>query len=66
MATYLATVDIGDWIIKTGTTPGGTPSTVAVDPVLLAGQPDAVDFFYDTTAEVTDLSLFNGEVTARP
>jgi len=55
MATYLATVDIGNWIIKTGTTPGGTPSTVAVDPVLLVGQPAAVDFFYDTTAEVTDL-----------
>jgi aminopeptidase N len=55
MATYLATVDIGDWIIKSGRTPGGTPSTVAVDPVLLAGQPTAVDFFYDTTAEVTDL-----------
>jgi aminopeptidase N len=55
MATYLATVDIGNWIIKTGTTPGGIPSTVAVDPVLLTGQPTAVDFFYDTTAEITDL-----------
>jgi aminopeptidase N len=55
MATYLATVDIGDWEIKTGITPGGVPSTVAVDPVLLADQPNAVDFFYDTTAEVTDL-----------
>jgi len=55
MATYLATVDIGVWVIKTGTTPGGTPSTVAVDPALLTGQPNAVDFFYDTTAEVTDL-----------
>ena len=55
MATYLATVDIGDWVMKTGTTPGGTPSTVAVDPELLKTQPNAVDFFYDTTAEVTDL-----------
>ena len=55
MATYLATVDIGDWVMKTGTTPGGTPSTVAVDPELLKSQPNAVDFFYDTTAEVTDL-----------
>jgi aminopeptidase N len=55
MATYLATVDIGNWVIKNGVTPGGVPSTVAVDPTLLAGQPNAVDFFYDTTAEVTDL-----------
>jgi aminopeptidase N len=55
MATYLATVDIGNWVIRNGVTPGGVPSTVAVDPTLLIGQPNAVDFFYDTTAEVTDL-----------
>jgi aminopeptidase N len=58
MATYLATVDIGNWIIRTGLTPGGIPETVAVDPTL---KPDpvtgttALDFFYDTTAEATDL-----------
>jgi aminopeptidase N len=55
MATYLATVDIGAWIIKSGTTPGGIPETVAVDPTIVAGNPQAVDFFYDTTAEATDL-----------
>ena len=55
MATYLATADIGYWILKTGTTPRGIPVTVAVDPVLLKTQPNAVDFFYDTTVEATDL-----------
>jgi len=55
MAAYLATADIGDWILKTGTTPRGIPVTVAVDPVLLQDQPNAVDFFYDTTVEATDL-----------
>ena len=55
MATYLATIDIGNWIIKTGTTPGGIPETVAVDPTIIAGNPGAVDFFYDTSAEATDL-----------
>ena len=55
MATYLATADIGYWILKTGTTPRGIPVTVAVDPVLLQTQPNAVDFFYDTTVEATDL-----------
>ena len=54
MATYLATVDTGDWLFKTGTTPAGVPETVAVDPVLLNGQPNAVDFFFDTSAQATD------------
>ena len=54
MATYLATVDTGDWIFKNGRTPGGVPETVAVDPVLLQQQPNAVDFFYDTSAQATD------------
>jgi aminopeptidase N len=54
MATYLATVDTGDWVFKTGTTPGGVPETVAVDPFLLQSQPNAVDFFYDTSAQATD------------
>jgi aminopeptidase N len=55
MATYLATADIGNWVLKTGRTPGGIPETVAVDPTIIATRPDAVDFFYDTTAEATDL-----------
>jgi aminopeptidase N len=59
MATYLATVDIGNWVLKTGTTPGGIPETVAVDPTIIASRPDAVDFFYNTTAEATDLWVKN-------
>jgi aminopeptidase N len=55
MATYLVTACIGNWVIKTGTTPGGIPETVAVDPTIIASRPDAVDFFYNTTAEATDL-----------
>ncbi len=56
MATYLATVDIGNWIFRTGQTPAGIPETVAADPTLppVNGKA-AVDFFYDTTAEATDL-----------
>lgn len=55
MASYLSTIDIGKWQIRQSRTPLGTPNYVAVDPVLLADQPDAVDFFSDTTAETTDL-----------
>ncbi|MEU8341434.1 M1 family metallopeptidase [Spirillospora sp. NPDC048832] len=55
MASYLTTIDIGKWVVKQGRTPGGVPSYTAVDPVLLKDQPDAVDFFHGTTAEVTDL-----------
>jgi aminopeptidase N len=55
MANYLATADIGKWVIKTGTTPGGIPETVAVDPEILAANPTAVDYYFDTTAEATDL-----------
>ena len=33
------TADIGDWIIKTGTTPRGIPVTVAVDPVAAPDRP---------------------------
>jgi aminopeptidase N len=54
MATYLATVDTGNWVFKSGTTPGGVPETVAVDPTLIQSQPNAVDFFYDTSAQATD------------
>jgi aminopeptidase N len=59
MASYLATADIGNWVLKTGTTPGGIPETVAVDPTIVAANPTAVDFFYDTTAEATDLWVKN-------
>jgi aminopeptidase N len=55
MANYLATVDIGNWLIDESRTPGGIKNFVAVDPVLLTAQPTAVEFFRDTTAEVTDL-----------
>ncbi|MFI6519281.1 M1 family metallopeptidase [Spirillospora sp. NPDC050679] len=55
MATYLTTMDIGKWKIKTGRTPLGTPNYTAVDPTLTEAQPDAVDFFFNTTNEATDL-----------
>jgi aminopeptidase N len=54
MATYLTTVDTGQWVIKNGRTPGGVPETVAVDPTLVAQNADAVDFFFDTSAEAVD------------
>jgi aminopeptidase N len=55
MSNYLATADIGQWIFKNGTTPGGIAETVALDPTLLTTNPSAMDFFFDTTAEATDL-----------
>ena len=55
MSNYLATADIGHWQFKNGTTPGGIPETVAIDPTLHDSKPNAMDFFYDTTAEATDL-----------
>jgi len=58
MATYLATADIGQWQFKNGKTPGGIPETVAVDPKLVGrdpNHPDPMAFFWDTTAEATDL-----------
>ncbi|MGI5201909.1 M1 family metallopeptidase [Spirillospora sp. CA-108201] len=55
MASYLTTIDIGRWDVRRGRTPRGVPNYTAVDPELLASQPDAVSFFYDTTSEVTDL-----------
>jgi len=55
MSNYLATAGIGQWQFKNGTTPGGIPETVAIDPALLQSNPLAMDFFYDTTAEATDL-----------
>ncbi|WP_196807162.1 M1 family metallopeptidase [Candidatus Solirubrobacter pratensis] len=60
MASYLATADIGHWLVKQGRTPGGIPEYVAVDPVLPDVTVDgvtksALDFFYDSTAEAGDL-----------
>ena len=56
MANYLVTADVGNWALRTGRTPNGIPETVAADPTLppVNGE-SAVDFFYDTTAEATDL-----------
>ena len=55
MSNYLATAGIGQFEFKTGTTPGGIPQIVGLDPTLRADNPEAMDFFYDTTAEATDL-----------
>jgi aminopeptidase N len=55
MSNYLATADVGQWEFKSGKTPGGIPETVGLDPTLSASNPAAMDFFYDTTAEATDL-----------
>jgi aminopeptidase N len=51
MASYLATATIGKFDVKTGTTPGGTPIYVAIDPVLANG--NNVDV-YGVTAAATD------------
>ncbi|OIJ67940.1 M1 family metallopeptidase [Streptomyces mangrovisoli] len=51
MATYLATATIGTFDVKTGTTPGGTPIYVAIDPTL--ANSNAVDV-YAVTAAATD------------
>ena len=58
MATYLATADIGQWQFKDGKTPGGIRETVALDPKLIGrdpNHPDPMAFFWDTTAQATDL-----------
>ncbi|MEU4875644.1 M1 family metallopeptidase [Streptomyces sp. NPDC021608] len=51
MATYLATATIGRFDVRTGTTPGGTPIYVAIDPVL--ANSNSVDV-YGVTAAATD------------
>ena len=52
MATYLATVDIGKWKFRDGTTPGGIPETMAVDPALEAqAQTGRV---FERSGDVTD------------
>jgi aminopeptidase N len=52
MATYLATIDIGDWVFRTGTTPDGIPETMAVDPAL-ADEAAAAQIF-ELSGEITD------------
>ncbi|MEU6026307.1 M1 family metallopeptidase [Streptomyces tauricus] len=51
MATYLATATIGKFDVRQGTTPGGIPIYVAIDPVL--ENSNNVDV-YGLTAEATD------------
>jgi len=51
MATCLATASIGKFDVRTGTTPGGTPIYVAIDPVL--ANSNSVDV-YAVTAAATD------------
>ncbi|MFI7504937.1 M1 family metallopeptidase [Streptomyces sp. NPDC049687] len=51
MASYLATATIGKFDVRTGTTPGGTPIYVAIDPVL--ANANNVDV-YGVTAAATD------------
>jgi aminopeptidase N len=58
MASYLATADIGTWQFQTGRTPAGVKEVVGVDPKLTGRSPnipDPMKFFWDTTAEATDL-----------
>ncbi|MFI0450975.1 M1 family metallopeptidase [Actinomadura sp. 6N118] len=51
MATYLATVTVGRFGVKTGKTPGGIPIITAVDPSVSAVP---LDTFHAKNAEVTD------------
>ncbi|MGI8330638.1 M1 family metallopeptidase [Actinomadura scrupuli] len=51
MATYLATIDIGNFLVKSGRTSGGVPIIVAVDPSI--GTVNVEDV-YAKTAEITD------------
>jgi aminopeptidase N len=52
MATYLATIDIGNWTFVRGTTPGGIPNFTAYDPDLKSEV--AAEKVIDTTNAVTD------------
>jgi aminopeptidase N len=52
MATYLATIDIGAWDFRNGTTPGGIPETVAVDPALAAEA--RTGRVFEQSGEITD------------
>ncbi len=52
MATYLATIDIGNWTFQRGHSPKGIPELMAYDPALAAGV-DRRNVF-DLTGRVTD------------
>jgi aminopeptidase N len=55
MATYLATIDSGHWLIRHGHTQGGVPVTVAVDPRVAPGRTRrTARFFLRTTRRVVD------------
>jgi aminopeptidase N len=55
MATYLATVDTGRWLIRHGRTKGGVPVTVAVDPKIAPHRARrTARFFLRTTARTVD------------
>ncbi|MEO5874793.1 MAG: M1 family metallopeptidase, partial [Streptosporangiaceae bacterium] len=51
MASYLATIDIGKWKVKSGRTPGGIRNYIAVDPKLRAG---SLSYVTKATARATD------------
>ncbi|MFC4587280.1 M1 family metallopeptidase [Sphaerisporangium corydalis] len=50
MATYLATITLGKFQVKTGESPGGIPVYAATDPAFRHD----LDFLYTTSATVTD------------
>lgn len=50
MATYLSTIDIGNWDVERGHTPAGIPETVATDPSLTEESGDV----FERTAAITD------------
>lgn len=52
MATYLATIDIGNYTFQTGTTPGGIPETMGYDPALAADVQSGQVF--EQTGAITD------------
>jgi aminopeptidase N len=55
MATYLATVDTGHWLIRRGRTKGGVPVTVAIDPKIAPRRARrTARFFLRTTARIVD------------
>ncbi|MFF5260727.1 M1 family metallopeptidase [Actinomadura viridis] len=51
MATYLATVSVGRFAVKTGKTPGGITNITAVDPTVTG---TSLEAFHAKNAEITD------------
>jgi aminopeptidase N len=52
MATYLATIDIGNWTFRNGRTPAGIRETMAVDPAL--ADEAATGKVFEQTGQITD------------